>query len=107
MIRARYTEPAEFLADLERDKAEVEGNLVRLTKIARPVPDLAVTRVAVLASVIMRGRLAVLEMYVGDLAGLGTDDAVQEAADKVIRVLEEGVADMGLELRAGLYEEVD
>jgi hypothetical protein len=56
-ITARFTEPGEFLAELEHDRRQVERGIVRLTKIATPDHAGAIAQVTVEATAIIEGRL--------------------------------------------------
>lgn len=106
MIVARYTEPDEFMHDLACDVDDVERRVVRLTKMARSAgPGGSLTRVTVCAGAVVGGRLVKLESYIGDLWGSAADDKVQAQATQLVKDLEERIADLGLQLRAGFFEE--
>ena len=51
-ITAHFTEPGEYLAELARDRALIERNLVRLTQTGRPDGTATITHVSVESSAI-------------------------------------------------------
>lgn len=103
-----YTSPKEFVADLERDKAEglIERNLVRLTKVGRPRMGGTITSVTVQAAAIVDRRVLRITIYCGDLWGnQAEDDKVQAKAREAEVSLRDELEAAGLEIRNGLFEE--
>jgi hypothetical protein len=103
-----FTDTSEHLEELATERDSVRRGIVRITKIARPAPGLAgaVTHVAVeSAARIDGGDLVRFRGYVGDLWGYANDAAVQERASELAAEIEAGVEALGLEVRAGLFEE--
>jgi hypothetical protein len=105
-ITAHFTEPNEYLAELERDQRQVERGIVRVTKIAMPDSTGAITHVTVEATAIIEHRLCRLSTYCGALWGIDhPDEEVQTRASTLVRELEEKLLDLGLEVRAGRWHD--
>lgn len=104
-LRVRFTEPDEFLAELQRDRDVVERRIVRVTKTVRPLMNGTIHRVAVEASAIVEGRPLLFAQQIGDLWGQARDVEVQERAAALIDVLEAGILELELEARPGFLEE--
>lgn len=110
IVVARFTEVDEYLAELRGEHARsahaIDRGIVRVSKLARPGgPGGMLTNVTVHAGAIVRGRLVVLERFVGQLWGSAPgDDEVQDRASEVVAELTAGLRDVGLEVRAGLFE---
>jgi hypothetical protein len=106
IVVGRYTQPDEFLRDLEADKDDVERGIVRLTTVRRPSgPNGALTRISVEAGAIIEGRPVLLEHTVGELWDHHTNDSeVKVRTTEVVEAIAAGVADLGLQLRAGVFE---
>lgn len=102
----RFSEPAEYVAELERDKDLVERGLVRVTHLVYPVANGAVQRVILKAAAIVEGRPVILERFVGDLWGQReADDKVRQTLTRVAGELEDGLLNLGLEVRGGDVEQ--
>ena len=105
-ITAHFTAPEEWAAEVIRDKDQIARRIVRLTEIARPVHAGAVTRVDVVGSAIVEGRVSRLVAYCGELWGVRVrDEEVQQRATKLITQLERRLQAAGSEIRAGLWED--
>ena len=105
-ITAHFTEPSEYLAELERDRALIERGIVRVTKTGRPDATGALTHVSVEAAAIIDGRLCRLSSYCGALWGIAnTDEPVQQRASRIVKDLEDKLLEIGLEVRAGLWDD--
>lgn len=105
-LSTRFTDVDEFVADLRVDRQLVERGIVRLTKIARPAMNGAITRVWVHAGAIVDGRAVVLERYIGDLWRAEADANVQAAATAIVDELEVAILELDLEPRAGHLQEI-
>lgn len=104
-LRVRFTEPRELVAELKVDVDHVERRIVRLTTIARPLANGVATRVHVHAGAIVAGRAVILERYIGELWGVPeTDDRTQREAAQALRWLEDRLAELELDVRAGVLE---
>ncbi len=101
---ARFTDPREFIEDLARDIDLVERKNVRVSKIARPARQGAVTRVIVTAGAIVADRPVILQTLIGDLWGSPEDAKVQAAATAAVDEFEQALQAIGLEVRAGMLE---
>lgn len=107
ILRARFTDPGEYLEELERDRELVERKIVRVTKIATPAgPDNVLTAVLVRAGAIVEGRPVIFEQHCGHLWQHADDVKVQDRATRLVEVLEAGLAALELEARGGYLEEV-
>ena len=104
---ARFTDPREFVQDLTRDVDLVERGIVRVSKVARPAMQGAVTRVSVNAGAIVANRPVILETLIGDLWGSRDDAKVQAAATAAVDELEHALQAIGLQVRAGMLEARD
>jgi hypothetical protein len=102
-----FTEPEEFIAEIARDHARglVERGIVRVTKVGRPVMNGTITRISVESAAIVADRCVRLRCVCGELWGMDADEDVQRRASELVRRLESGLRDAGLEPRAGLYED--
>jgi hypothetical protein len=102
-----FTEPNEFVAEISRDHTRglVERGIVRVTKVGRPAMNGTITRVTVEAAAIVDSRCVRLRCVCGDLWGLDGDEQVQQRASELVRELESELLDIGLEPRAGLYDD--
>lgn len=98
-------ETTEFLAELDRDRGELDRDLVRVSTLRYPVMGGAVTRVRIEAGYRVRGEIIRLRMVVGDLWGVAADDKVRSDLRRRMEEIENAVADRALEIRAGMYEE--
>lgn len=111
IVVARFTEVDEYIGELRGEHARsahaIDRGIVRVSKLARAGgPGGMLTNVTVHAGAFVRGRLVVLERFVGQLWGSGApgDDEVQDRASEVVAELTAGLRDVGLEVRAGLFE---
>jgi hypothetical protein len=102
-----FTEPNEFVAEISRDHARglVERGIVRVNKVGRLAMNGTITRVTVEAAAIVDTRCVRLRCVCGDLWGLDGDEQVQQRASELVRELESEPLDIGLEPRAGLYDD--
>jgi hypothetical protein len=105
-MTVRFYAVDEFLDELERDAAEAERGIVRLTNIYASSATLPFRHLSVVATYAVRGVVVRLERYVGDLVGTRThDDPVVDRATGIQRTIEAKVRDLGLEIRAGTLED--
>lgn len=102
---ARLSNVDEFLSELSRDAEQVERRIVRLACRNRSECGGAYTRVTVLASAIVAGRVLRLERECGsymfaDRDGVPILAAAGEAMDRV----QGEAARLGLDVRGGVFE---
>jgi hypothetical protein len=103
-IEAQFTDPDEWTAEVARDKLHVERGIIRATKQSRPIYNGSLTRVSVVATVLVEGRLVRLEAIVGDLWGNEIPDRqVVERADAILEKIADILEPLGLEIRAGVW----
>lgn len=107
VLTVRFTDPDEYLAELERDVFAVERKIVRVTKLARQSRSGAYSVAFVRAGAIVEGRPVLFESVIGTLWGFGPgDDEVQRKLDELVQRLEVGITTLGLEPRPGILEVV-
>jgi hypothetical protein len=103
-----FTDPTEYLEELATERDNVRRGIVRITKRAAPALDGAITRVSVeSAARIEGGDLLRFRGHVGDLWGHRNDAAVQRRATELVAEIDAGVKNLGLEVRAGIFEELE
>ena len=105
----KFNAPEEFLAELTKDVALVDRQIVRATNLYRQstyspgVQHLSVVATARVGSDIVR-----LDLYCGDLWHIERQDTpVTAKAERMRRALAEGCARLGLEVRAGMLDEAE
>jgi len=104
MIRVRFNDAEEFAAELSREKPN--DNILRLTKQYQQSKDSPhIHYVSVLGSFVRDGQIIKMTTYCGDYWGKGTDRSAVDRADKVMMELEQVARELGVEVRAGVYEE--
>src|SRR3954453_1716435 len=106
ILSTRLTEVDEFVAELSADRELVERGIVRVTTLARPIMDGALTRIWVHAGAIIDGRPVVLERHVGELWGGDHDAAVHARAAAIAAALDTAIRKLGLQPRAGQLQEI-
>ena len=108
MATVKFTDAAEFTAELGKDWGLVERAIVRLTTVTRPAREVDIPElrhVSVVATALVDGRIVRLDRYCGQLWGVPEGDKqVLELAGQVQRLIEEFCVEAGLEVRAGVYE---
>ena len=97
----KFNNDNEFLAELERERPLKP---VRITYIKQTAGNMPSTRISVVATAKSKdGDLIKLEYYCGDI-WRGVQDEVQKLAEDVFHRVKKLCEDMGLEVRAGLWE---
>ena len=105
-VAGHFTEPGEYLAEVERDKDLVERSIVRVAKIGELDYTTALTEVCVESAAVIEGRVVRLRTYCGSLWGLGdADEKVHQRASQLVEQLEAGLTDAGLEVRSGVWRD--
>jgi hypothetical protein len=103
MITVRFNDPEEFAAELAREKPS--NGLLRLTQqFERSKMSPYIAYVSVLGSFLRDGEIVSLRRYCGDHWQNGDRKALDRAQD-VMRDLEDVAKRLGIEVRAGVYEE--
>ncbi len=114
MIGIRFNIVKEFLEELKKEAqaggeyGDVRDGIVRVTVSyvpSRVTPN--VSHVTILASfVTTRGHLVKLSHPVGELWGVGKgDEETRARASETLKALEDGIIALGLQVRAGTFEE--
>lgn len=106
VLTVRFTDPDEYLAEVERDVFLVERKVMRLSKVTKPTAVGAYKLLIVRAGVIVEGRPILFERLVGTLWGFDSDQAELEKADELQRKLEARATELGLDVRPGILEVV-
>ena len=104
-----FTETGAYLQELGTDREHVRRGIVRLAKHATPVSALGgtINHLSVeSAARIEGGELVRYRRYVGDLWGHSNDANVEQRAQELLAELEAGIHALGLEVRAGFYDEL-
>ena len=107
MPTVQFSDPEDFLAELEKDKEKVDRNLVRLVYQSTPSrmsPN--IQHLSVLATALVAGQVYRLEAYCGDLWRIESQDQpVYDKGKKVKEQIASGCAKLGLEVRGGVIGE--
>ena len=107
MVSVTFTQIGEFFAELDRDLTQLGRPLVRVSKVTRPTMGSTLTAVSVEAGYVVGEEIIRLRTFAGSLWGVETTDAdTQDRATALMREVEDGIADRGLQVRAGLYDEI-
>jgi hypothetical protein len=107
MVSVTLTQIGEFMAELDRDLTQLGRPIVRVSKVTRPTMGSTLTAVSVEAGYVVAGEVVRLRLYAGSLWGVeNTDAETQDRATALLREIEDGIADRGLQVRAGLYDEI-
>jgi len=107
MIMVRFNDEGEFEEEL-RQAGPPEDLVLRLTKQwTRTSVSPAIQRVTVIATYVRDGKIIKLERYCGDDWGHhdSTTKATHSKADGIMFDLTKTAQDLGLKVRAGIYEE--
>jgi hypothetical protein len=108
MVKVHFTDPGEFCAEIEADKAKIERNIVRATVRWEPSKMLAtIQHVAAVAYYSVDGQIVELYKYCGDVWGLSTgrDEEVVALAHKHMGMVQDTCKRLGIEYRAGTLTE--
>lgn len=106
MITVKFNEPDEFIDEIRREKDSLEGRILRITNQYRQSKSLPLHYVSVIATALARGQIIRMEKYVGETAGMGEEDKkTVNRAGSVQDDLKTAAAEMGLEVRAGIYQD--
>jgi len=108
----KFTNPQEFIDELDKDRYHIERRIVRLTALYTPsksVPTIYVVKVIATAK-LQWGDIIRLEHFLGDYwSSFPEDDKINKGVlqrrDDVYRQIEEACKRFDLEIRAGTYEE--
>lgn len=107
MATVKFTSIEEFLEELEKEGGNIHLKIVRLTNLFSPIPNLAPIRsLTVVATVKVRDDIIRLNRYCGQIWDMeGTDKETYERAETAHKRIEEAAKKLGIELRAGIWEE--
>jgi len=107
MGTVKFNDVEEFLGEMAKDRDCVDRHLVRVTNLFRSSTVSPIIRhLSVVATARVGSDIVRLESYCGDIWQMAPRDTrVVEKAEQLQRMLAEGCARLGLEVRAGLLEE--
>ena len=108
MATVKFTDAAEFVAELTLDGNLVERGIVRLTVVTRPAREVVLPEMrhlSVVATALVGGHIVRMDRYCGKLWGVPDADTKVAALAREVQELIEGFCEeAGLEVRAGLFE---
>lgn len=105
-MTVKFNATEEYVNELEKNAPVVHRKIVRVTKRAQITNMYPIQRMYVTATYVAEGDIIRLDRYVGDLQGdKRTDDALYRKADAIINSIEKASKELGLEPRAGMYEQ--
>lgn len=105
-ITAHFSDPVEFIDELERDVDLIERRIVRLTQVTWPDASGALTHARVEAAAIVEGRVVRLVVYCGTLWGVASsDEPVRKRASELIDSITASLYSLELEPRAGRWDD--
>ncbi len=117
MATAKFTSVEEFLEELNKEDAAgkfdnpgwswPESTILRLTNLFSPIPNLGPIRsLTVVATVKVRDDIIRLNRYCGQIWDMEkTDNDTYKRAEAVHKQIEEAAKKLGVEVRAGMWEE--
>jgi len=105
----KFTDPSEFLQEVEKDRPYIERKIVRLTTHwipSKASPSIFLVSVVSTAK-LEWGDIIRLEKFVGDYwRGLEKENkGTLQKKDEIYHQIEEACKQLDLEVRAGVYEE--
>lgn len=111
MSLVKFNDPDEFLAELERDRAWIEDDIVRVTQQLTPAGAPHLHRLAVVATAIVRtptDRRTIVQLVA--VQGTYIDDTpeknkIQKLAAGLLTRIDEELTKMDCDIRAGVYQE--
>lgn len=96
----------EFLRELETDKDVIERKIVRLANLYQQSKMTPVIRhLFVVATYKAAGEIVEFKQFCGDLWNMEQDKKVIERGIELQQKIEEACKRLGLEVRAGMYQE--
>jgi hypothetical protein len=104
MATVKFNDPSEFVRELRRDREKIERKILRLTCGHRheyPMTVLTVLATALVGSVVVRLERRCGSYMTGDSNGMDQTLAAVRADCKLV---EAAAHELGLEVRAGVYE---
>jgi len=102
-MTVKFNATEEYLEELTKNIDRMPVKILRITKRARLVPG--AERMFITATHRLEDEIIRLDRYIGELVGIKAEDApTYRKADAVMNALEQKAKDLGLEVRAGMYE---
>lgn len=113
MATVKFTSAGEFIDELNKEFGESANapipvlNILRLTNLFSPIPNLAPIRsLTVVATFKVRGEIIRLNRYCGQIWDIEhTDEDTYQRAEAVHKQIKEATSSLGIEVRAGIWEE--
>jgi hypothetical protein len=106
-VTVMFNSVEEFIAELEKDAAKVDRQIVRITNLSEGTnisPN--IQHVSVFATYTVEGQIIILKRYCGDIWRLGQqrDKEVLAKAKEHLKTIEEACRRLKLEARAGAIQ---
>lgn len=111
MAIVRFNYEDEFIDELKKEFGQLPApppfTLVRLTNLFKSIPNLApIHHLAVVATIKVREDIIRLERYCGDTWAMPEpDEKTYQKAQEIHIKIEKACAELGIEVRAGVWEE--
>lgn len=107
MTTVKFNVVREFCAEVEKDVAEIDRGIVRITGMSRGSslsPN--IRHIFAMASYSVKGQVVILESYCGDVWGINEkeDQKVYSKEKEVCQAVEEICQKLGLKQRGGILE---
>lgn len=104
----QFNDIDEFIENLAKDREFVDRRIVRVTNLYRQSTlTPSIRHLTAIATTRISGELVRLEVYCGDLWGLGKDQPILDKAEALQRILINRCAELGIEVRSGLLTDHD
>lgn len=107
MAVVKFNSVEEFLEEVEKDRSNTHLKIVRLTNVWAAIPNLAPIRaLSVVATAKVKEDIVRLDRYCGQIWNIGSqDEGTYKRAEAVRKQIEEAAKKLGIEIRAGVWEE--
>lgn len=107
MATVKFNSVEEFLDELKKERGNTRLNILRLTNLFSPIPNLGPIRsLTVVATFKLREDIVCLNRYCGQLWDMEDQDKeTYQRAEAIHKQIEEAAKPLGIEVRAGIWEE--
>jgi len=103
-MTVRFNATDEYIDEMKKNVERMPVKILRITKRARLIPG--AERMFITATHRIEDEIIRLDRYVGELRGAKMDDApTYRKAEAIMNSLEKTAKELGLEVRAGMYDE--
>lgn len=102
-MTVKFNATEEYIEEMSNNVNQMPVKILRITKRARLIPN--AERLFITATHRRNDEIIRLDRYVGELVGVKADDApTYRKAEAIMNALEKIARELGLEVRAGMYE---